>query len=201
MKNIKLFLLSISFSMNAFALKDPALFSQFKSDYQNHYREAQCGPNIMGFVRRAESKGHKLYNANIIEISNTGYSLFGLVNAEFARKAGRVNPNYARDGLSHLPGEKNWQHHIILEMDGYIYDFDFDNYPNILPVKAYFEKMFLTDKKKSEGGDHYVGREEKLKSYEIIIRPALETIRLSDERKKLPEPETMRLQDYLKKFL
>ena len=154
----------------------------------------------MGFLGRAELKGQKVYNANILEISNKGFSLFGLINSEFARQAGRLNPNFAIDGIRNLPGENNWYHHVVLEIDGDIYDFDFDNFPIVLPVGDYFEKMFLNDKKGSEGGEHYIGREEKLKTYEILVRPGLQTVRSREERRKSPVTETLRLEEYLKYF-
>jgi hypothetical protein len=69
-----------------------------------------------------------------------------------------------------------------------------------LPVKAYFEKMFFADLKKSEGGEHYIGREEKLKTYEILVRPGLDNLRAREERRASPVSEILRLQDYLRNF-
>jgi hypothetical protein len=183
-----------------FAQKNPELLKQFKSDFIQNYVENQCGANILGLLRRAESKGINLHNSHILEISNKGFSLFGLINAEFARAAGRINPNVGVDGIRNLPGENNWYHHVVLEMDGEIYDFDFGNAPVVLPVKVYFEKMFLDDKKSSEGGERYIGRDEKLKTYEILVRPGLETIRARSQNQQSPIKETLRLQYYLRDF-
>lgn len=184
----------------SFAQKNPELLRQFKNDFKKHYVENQCGSNILGFLRRAESKGVKVQNAHILEITNKGFSLFGLINAEFARESGRLNPDSDNDGFRNLPGETNWYHHVVLEMDGEIYDFDFGNNPVVVPVKAYFEKMFLNDKKTSEGGERYIGRDEKLKTYEILVRPGLETIHARSENRQSPVKETLRLQDYLRDF-
>jgi hypothetical protein len=184
----------------SFAQKNSELLRQFKTDFTKHYVENQCGSNILGFLGRAETKGININNAHILEISNKGFSLFGLINAEFARESGRLNPNSGIDGIRNLPGETNWYHHVVLEMDGEIYDFDFGNSPVVLPVKAYFEKMFLDDKKASEGGERYIGRDEKLKTYEILVRPGLETIQARSENQKSPVKETLRLQDYLRGF-
>lgn len=184
----------------SFAQKNPELLRQFKTDFTKYYVENQCGSNILGFLGRAETKGININNAHILEISNKGFSLFGLINAEFARESGRLNPNSGIDGIRNLPGETNWYHHVVLEMDGEIYDFDFGNSPVVLPVKAYFEKMFLDDKKASEGGERYIGRDEKLKTYEILVRPGLETIQARSENQKSPVKETLRLQDYLRGF-
>ena len=200
MKPLFLLFFFLTFPLISLAQTEPILFRQFKSEYQKFYVENQCGSNILGFLTRAESKGQKVYNAHILEITNKGFSLFGLINAEFARGAGRLNPNHANDGIRNLPGENNWYHHVVLELDGYIYDFDFDNYPVVLPVKKYFEKMFLADLKKSDGGDHYIGRDEKLKTYEILVRPGLDTLRAREERRASPVSETLRLQDYLRNF-
>jgi len=200
MKQTLLITLISLFSHGVFAQKNPALFNQFKKDFSKNYVENQCGSNILGFLGRAEKSGQKIYNAHILEISNKGFSLFGLINAEFARESGRLNPNSASDGMRNLPGETNWYHHVVLELDGEIYDFDFGNQPKVVSVKDYFEKMFLDDKKPSEGGDRYIGREEKLKTYEILVRPGLETIRARSENRVSPIKETLRLNEYLKDF-
>jgi hypothetical protein len=196
----KFVIILLLISHASFAQKNPELLRRFKSDFTKHYVENQCGANILGFLGRADEKGQKISNAHILEISNKGFSLFGLINAEFARDSGRLNPNSANDGIRNLPGETNWYHHVVLEMDGEIYDFDFGNSPVVLPVKAYFEKMFLDDKKVSEGGERYIGRDEKLKTYEILVRPGLETLRARSENRQSPVKETLRLQDYLKDF-
>jgi hypothetical protein len=200
MKKIFILLILLSFSLLSFAQTEPVLYRQFKTEFHKNYVQNQCGSNILGFLSRAESQGQRVYNAHILEITNKGFSLFGLINAEFARGAGRFNPNQANDGIRNLPGETNWYHHVVLELDGYIYDFDFDNYPVVLPVKAYFEKMFLNDIKKSEGGDQYIGRDEKLKTYEVLIRPGIDTLRAREDRQPSPVSDVLRLQDYLMNF-
>lgn len=194
---ILLFIIFFIFSLNVFAGRNPELEKLFKNDFRKHYVQNQCGSNILEFLRRAETKGLNLYNANILEITNKGFSLFGLINAEYAREAGRLNPNSSQDGMRQLPGENNWYHHVVLELDGEIYDFDFGNLPSVLTKELYFEKMFLNDKKKSEGGDHYIGREEKLKTYEILVRPGLDTLRAREERRSSPVSKTLRLKEYL----
>jgi hypothetical protein len=200
MKHICVLLILLSFPSISNAGIEPILYRQFKSEYQKYYVENQCGSNILGFLTRAESKGLRVFNAHILEITNKGFSLFGLINVEYARGAGRMNPDQTSKGMRNLPGENNWYHHVVLELDGYIYDFDFGNSPMVLPVKAYFEKMFLNDLKESEGGQHYVGRVEKLKTYEILVRPGLDTLRAREERRAIPVSEALRLQDYLINF-
>jgi hypothetical protein len=85
----------------------------------------------------------------------------------------------------------------VVELNEEIYDFDFGNRPSVLAKEYYFEKMFLDDKKKSEGGEHYIGREEKMKTYEILVRPGLDTLRAREERRSSPVSKTLRLKDYL----
>jgi hypothetical protein len=194
---MSLCILFFIFSLNALAGRNPELEKLFKNDFKKNYIQNQCGSNILNFLKRAEASGMNLYNANILEISNKGFSLFGLINAEYAREAGRLNPNSSQDGLRQLPGESNWYHHVVLELDGEIYDFDFGNRPSVLAKEYYFEKMFLNDKKKSEGGEHYIGREEKMKTYEILVRPGLDTLRAREERRSSPVSKTLRLKDYL----
>jgi hypothetical protein len=174
------------FSLNTFANPDYYLEKEFKSIFSAQYTEGRCGDNILGLLSRAETKGIKIESARILEITNKGFSLFGLINAEFARQSNRA------------PSEKNWYHHVVLEQDGYIFDFDFGNMPTIGTVKEYFEKMFLNDVKKEHG--HYVGREEKLKTYEILERPAYETIIARRNKKAAPELRKVRLVNYLQDF-
>jgi len=174
------------FSYSSFANPDYYLEKEFKSTFSTHYVEGRCGDNILGLLSRAESKGIKIENARILEITNKGFSLFGLINAEFVRQSNRA------------PSENNWYHHVVLEQDGYIFDFDFGNAPTISTVKEYFEKMFLNDIKQKYG--HYVGREEKLKTYEILERPALETIIARRNKKAAPELRKVRLINYLQDY-
>jgi hypothetical protein len=194
---LSLIIIFFIFSLNIFAGRNPELEKLFKNDFKKYYIQNQCGSNILEFLRRAEAKGLNLYNANILEITNKGFSIFGLINAEYARETGRLNPNYTQDGMRQLPGENNWYHHVVLELDGEIYDFDFGNQPSVLEKELYFEIMFLNDKKKSEGGGHYIGREEKLKNYEILFRPGLDTLRAREEGKSGPVSKKLRLKEYL----
>lgn len=187
MKKIFLYtsLLSLMISV---AEANPALRQEFRQTYTSHYVATKCGDNILGLIGRAENKGIDMSDANILIIENKGFSVFGMVNAEYAR-------GIRRDGK---PSETNWFHHIILEKDGLIYDFDFSNNPEILSVKDYFEKMFLQEKTKEQGGEHYVGRDEKLKTYKITVKPALETYEARQNRRVSPDGITMSFESYLR---
>ena len=170
----------------------------FEERFYSNYISGKCGDNITSFVAEAKKNKYDLHNASIIEITNAGFSVFGLLNVEFARESGRLNPEFPASGFRNLPGERNWYHHVIFEKDGYIYDFDFGNAPQVTPRDDYFEKMFLNEKRKSEGGEFYVGREGKLKDYKFLIRSALETILSRENNVKLPEGIEFKFSEYLK---
>jgi len=138
-----------------------------------------------------------LSNASIIEIRNSGLSVFGLVNAEYARASGSVNPSYPVSGLKFHPGERNWHNHVILESEGIIYDFDFGNSPQPITTSAYIEKMFLNEKTREEGGEFFVGREEKIQTYQVYKRSILETLDAYKTKKRLPFAKTSFLVDHL----
>lgn len=176
------------------------LKAAFQNTFNTHYTAGRCGDNILSLLERADAQRIDLTNANIIEISNKGNSLFGLINSEFARGGGRLNPTYPASGPRNLPGENNWHHHVFLEQDGLIYDYDFGNEPRVVSTKAYFEKMFLIEKRTSEGGTFYIGREDKLKDYEILIRPGLETIIARRNRQASPDGERLRMGEYLRLY-
>jgi len=165
--------------------------SSFIESFNSGYTPRKCGPNITSFVGRLKEKNEDISKAKILIISNKGYSLFLLINAEFGRNEG-IRP----DGRAYTPGQQNWYHHVILENEGKIYDFDFGNSPEILSVEDYFEKMFLNESENNSHPSHKVGREVKLKDYEIKEFSALE---LSENRGAEPI-NIYRMGEYLKKF-
>lgn len=198
MKKLLFFcLLQLSISV---AFADPELIKHFSKTFNSNYEAGRCGDNILQLLERAEKLQINLNGARIIEITNTGNSVFGMLNVEFARESGRLNPQYPASGPRNLPGERNWYHHVVLEKDGLIYDYDFGNDPKVVPVKTYFHKMFLEEKKRSEGGEFYVGPEEKLKYYELLLRPGRETLQSRRDRQSSPTDKVLRLEDYLRDF-
>lgn len=184
---MKTFILLLSLLSAHATFADPKLIQEFKKTFESHYEAGKCGPNIVSLLQRASSQGINISKARILEIENKGFSVFGMLNAEYARESG---PHGSA-------GETNWFHHVILEKDGLIYDYDFGNSPQIVSTKEYFEKMFLVEKKKAEGGDFYVGREEKLKTYEITIKSATETLKAINSRVASPEGVSMKLFQFL----
>lgn len=168
---------SLSFS----ALASPEMTRLFSDTYGSNYVARQCYQNVVRLLQLAEKQRLNINNANLLRITNKGFSALGLVNAEFARSK-----------LS--PTETNWEFHAVLELDGLIYDYDFGNRPVVAPVKEYFEKMFLNEKPQGAPSSFYVGREGKLRDYEVVILPGVEILRGK------PRGETIRLGMYLEQF-
>jgi hypothetical protein len=177
MKILVLFFLFVSTASAGSSLTDV-----FTKTFYTSYESGQCGDNILGLLLKADAEGVDIRSTRIVEMINVGHSVFGLVNAENARNQGRPNRSFPSYGLERLPGEKNWYHHWVLEQDGLIYDFDFGNTPAVTPALTYFEKMFLTDLKESEGGKFSPGREEKLKNYQITYYSGQEAVDKANDR-------------------
>jgi hypothetical protein len=144
----------------------------------------------------ANKDGINLANANIVEITNAGFSVFGMVNVEQARESGRRNPD-PTSLWRNLPGERNWYHHVVLEMDGFIFDYDFTNSPTVLSKKQYFDSMFFNELRSNQGGDFYVGREEKMKDYRIEFYDAIDGLNSFENRTRGPAKTKMTLSEYL----
>lgn len=167
----------------------------FASSYYTHYEAGQCGGNIMALITRADKAGIDVSRAKILQIRNEGFSVFGMVNAEHARDKGRVLAQTTPEGLRFAPGETNWDFHVVLELDGEIYDFDFGNTPVIAKVDDYFQKMFFDDRTKQEGGKFPVEAAVKLKDYKVTILSAQDY--LKGVRK--PNETKLTLAEYLKR--
>ena len=131
--------------------------AEFKTSFYNNYTSGKCGPNILNFIQKVENLGIDIKRGKVLKISNKGYHTFVMVNAEKAR---------TKNGG---PSEKNWYHHVIFELDGFIYDFDYFNLPTVDQVSVYFNKMFLIEDKKTKGSSLYVGKENKLRDYQVEI--------------------------------
>ena len=172
----------------------------FESTFMSSYEEGRCGDNITGLIQKAHRQGMDLTRANVLMISNKGFSLFGLINVEYARSSGRLNPDYPElSEFRNLPGERNWYHHVILEMDGFIFDYDFGNMPVVLSVGEYFEQMFLDEESRPQDRISRIGRAEKLKGYEVEVVKAMDIIKAREQRIRTPDGKKMRLFQYLEK--
>lgn len=186
MKSIVLLLvlLQINFSI---AHADAELTKMFKDSYVTNYVSGRCGDNIRGLVSRADAKRLNLNQANVLIIENKGLSLMGMLNVEYARGSRRHGE----------PGPTNWFHHVVLEKDGLIYDYDFGSSPSVVSVKKYFEKMFLSDKKSEGSSIDYVNPEDKLKDYEVEILNSIDMLNAQRDRVATSDGKKMRLRQYL----
>lgn len=175
----------------------PALTALFESRFVSGYVSGKCGVNIMELLAAAQKEGVDTSGARIVQIVDQDGSFMGLINVELARLSGRMIRPPIPGGPSHEPGERNWYHHVILEAEGHILDFDFTNEPTVLPTAEYFERMFLDEDPKPGYGGFYIGREKKLKGYELTLTPVEEHFRAVRERGYRPAETVMRLQRFL----
>ena len=155
----------------------------FKERFFDNYEANQCGKNIMSFLDAARVENVDASRAQILEITNPGNSVFGMVNAERARGGPRG------------PQEKNWYHHVILELDCHIFDFDFENEPTVVPLSEYFERMFFKERTGSQSFTFFVGRERKLKEYQV---EAIRAPVYYKSSRSVSESETFKLEDLLR---
>lgn len=171
------------------AFADAELIKMFTGSFTTNYVSGRCGDNITGLATRADAKRINLNNANILIVENKGNNTFGMINVEMARGA-----------LRNGPGPMNWYHHVMLEKDGLIYDYDFTNAPQVVGIKAYFLNMFLSDKRGVGMPTDYVNPEEKLNDYEVEIIPAYDMLNARRARTATPDGKKMRLRQYLMSY-
>jgi len=133
----------------------------FTDRFFTAYESGQCGKNVMGLLNEAHRHEVDVASARILKITNEGNTVFGMVNAELAR-GGR----HVRHGTQRPVEESNWYHHIVLEMDCMVYDFDYLNAPTVTPLQGYLENMFLNEHPR---GKFPVGRDVKLRDYRVKI--------------------------------
>ena len=133
------------------------LEARFREAFFTDYEARFCGKNIRRFVVNAPDS-LEMEGAKVLAIENKGCSWFGMVRAMHARDVKGNGEPYATD--------RNWYHHVILEKDGRIYDFDYGITPQAPTVQDYFEKMFLNCDK--------VRPHQKLADYELQVIDARE---------------------------
>lgn len=185
-RKVLFFLVFLQFALSV-AYADAELIEMFKDSYSTNYEAGRCGNNIKGLVIRADARRLDLNQANILIIDNPGSTLMGMLNVEYARGS-------RRDGR---PGPTNWFHHVVLEKDGLIYDYDFGSAPQVVSVRDYFEKMFLSDKRGEGAPVDYVNPEDKLNDYEVEIISTNDVLRAHRHRVLTPDGQKMRLYEYL----
>lgn len=120
------------------------------------YEERQCGSNVRRLLERLPDS--ELEGMKVLGIENKGFSYFGLVRALHTRDTDRHgNPRTT---------DKNWYHHVVMEKDGRIFDFDYGTRALTPTVKEYCDSMFFNDDK--------VSTEKKMSDYEIQVIDARE---------------------------
>ena len=191
----KFLAIALAFIAQASVAKAASVDQVFASTFYSGYRDGYCGDNILNLVKRSNEAGADVSRAKILTITNKGTTVFGMVNAEYVRNKGRILTQPTPEGLKWAPGEANWYHHVVLELDGEIYDFDFGNKPVVAGVQAYFDKMFIDERPKDQGGKFFADPGDKLADYEI------ETLSAQDYLKRVEKPTRlkMKLKDYLKR--
>jgi hypothetical protein len=148
---------------------------RFREVFFRDYEESKCGQNIRRFIVQFPQPEH-LEGAKVLGIENKGFSYFGLARVMHARDTNFKGEMRTTD--------KNWYHHVVLEKDGRIYDFDYGITPQAPTVEEYFEKMFLSCDK--------VRPHEKLKDYQVQVIDAQEYARADKDTS-----TTRRLGEYL----
>lgn len=138
-------------------LSQGAVGDRFREVFFRDYQERMCGQNIRRFITQFPDP-KQLEGAKVLGIENKGLSYFGMVRAMNTRDVNSRGELRVTD--------KNWYHHVVLEKDGKIFDFDYGITPQAPGVEEYFEKMFLKCDK--------VRPAEKLKDYRIQVIEAQE---------------------------
>ena len=154
---------------------DAPLQDRFEHSFYYEYQPRFCGRNIDNFVSEHLTPEERA-GAKVIAIENSG-GWFGLVRAMKARDC-------RADGTP-MENDRNWQHHVVLETGGQIYDFDFGIKPRPLPVEHDFNEMYLTKDKNVKPAD-------KLDGYLLKVVDAEEYTK--GDISKVPQ---VKLQDYL----
>ncbi len=139
------------------------------------YQSRKCGENIRRLLERV-SNSEDFKDAKVLGIKNEGVSYFGMVRATHVRSSNNQGQPRTTD--------MNWYHHVVLEKDGKIYDFDFGVEPQAPTVEEYFQTMFFDDTK--------VKAQEKKNGYSIQVIEAQEYL-----HQKSDSSEKLRLGDYL----
>ncbi len=157
-----LVLLSMLFSLNSLASSEfTRLFNEL---YYTEYRAQRCGENIRELLTYADAKNLNITDAEVLVLRNKGLSVFGQVNALYARTP----------SLQYSANERNWRFHIFLMKGNSIYDFDFGNQPTVSSVGQYFQKMFLNSEARSR---FKVDPEQKKDDYLVEFYNSVEYLR------------------------
>jgi len=114
--------------------------------YSEAYVYNLCGQNAYRLLEQLSQQGIDLRDTYAIQITNSGYSNFGRVRAYEVRESGALirpgQTDVSRGRLQNHPGPRSWEFHVVVEHDGFIFDFDFQNAPTILETDQYLDRNF-----------------------------------------------------------
>lgn len=115
------------------------------------YQEGRCGTNTENLIRLALRQGIDLSGVYLVHLENKGGSNFGMVGAQQARSQGRfISANPPPGQPEREPGTANWYFHAFIYADGYIFDLDFTNTPQVVPFLTYLNQMFIPASKQND---------------------------------------------------
>jgi hypothetical protein len=181
---ISLFLILVSFS--SWSADLPKIEKLFKNTFWTIYQERYCGRNIESFSTQALEEKINMRGAYIMEIRNAGFDTFGMVASLNAREAGRLYTPERSEPPFRQPGGANWHFHVVLLADGVVHDYDFGNIAEPIPMKQYFEKMYIPTDRMSD----IQYKKKKIGAYEISLYPVEDYMTAKKERRSVTEIAT-----------
>ncbi len=164
-------LISVLLAPGAVANASPAVVSEFTRTFQSGYREGKCGINIEQLLIRLRDQGVDLGRARVGVITNEGYR-FSVIHR---RNSGDELLPVPSGDIRFVPGVFNFSHHVVLQYDGNIFDYDFGNEPTVLPLKAYIKKMFWDEPAVADSS--VLEKLSERMDYEISFLPAEEYLK------------------------
>lgn len=165
-----------------------------RSFYTDMYTPNYCGRNIESFVREAMRDGINLDNAHIVQITNAGFDMFGMVAALSAREQGRlIVPTPTKPPFREI-SNTNWNFHVVLIADGEVFDFDYMNKATVVKLPRYLDGQFIPVKYRRDL--KYI--KNKIGPYKFALHPAEKYMDYLDRRISMKE---IRTELYLREYL
>jgi hypothetical protein len=103
-------------------IKQQHIKQEFENRWDDLYDQGWCHRNIRNFMNHLEQGRFDISEARALII--------------YHKKDDSFLPLNARNKVL-----KPWFFHVVMELDGEIYDFDFMTTPTVLPAKQYFKKI------------------------------------------------------------
>ncbi len=164
----------------------------FEKNWENPLIESRyCGRNSMNFIKWLHEAGVELEKTQIWQVTNQGFSYFGLVKYYQNRWSGFIPSNIDPNYLTNTSG--GWHYHAFVVHQGNVYDFSYKEKPTIIPLKEYLHDMFTV--RYDLGKENWLKRKyslELVKKYQIIAVNGLDVIKAIKSDQKL-SPYEMKL--------